>query len=531
MMVLPRIFCIASRPHATQSLDMIQSRNRGAYGRWLAICALFGLASGTAWAEENAQFWLQEGAASLQQSLSMRPNLRQARNIILFVGDGMGVSTVTGARIFAGQRRGQSGERYQLSFERFPYLALSKTYSANQQTPDSAPTMTAIMTGVKTNDGLLSLDQAVARNEAHPHVLAAHRVTTLLEQAEQAGKATGIVSTARVTHATPAATYAHIANRDWESNALLSPEAARQGVPDIAAQLIALYGPPASTHGIEVVFGGGRSHFLPTQVIDADGSRGKRTDGRDLIQEYQQRSGGQVVQDLAAFQALDPANTRQVLGLFSPSHMAYAHDRPQDPAGEPSLAEMTSKAIAILQQQRQGYFLMVEAGRIDHASHAGNAFRTFSETEALSDAVDTALKQVNLEETLIIVTADHSHTLTIGGYPKRGNPILGKVIEAGQQAPALGADGKPYTTVTFANGPGHSARAGNASPQAGRQSDLSTVDTEDPDFHQESLVPLDAETHGGEDVAIYAIGPQAHLIHGVQEQSYIYQVMKAAFGF
>jgi alkaline phosphatase len=485
---------------------------------------------------EDAQFWLNDGAASLNDSKKLVPNAKKAKNIILFVGDGMGISTVTGARIFEGQLKGIDGERNKLSFEEFPYVALSKTYSTNQQTSDSAPTMTAIISGVKTNDGIISLNQSVARNEANPSVINAGKVTTILEQAEIAGKSTGVVSTARITHATPAATYAHISNRDWEGNANLSAAAATNGVKDIAAQLIDNFGAGKIGDGIDVVFGGGRSYFLPNTVTDVEGSKGRRTDGRNLPQEYVSKFGGVYIQDQNGFNALNPVTTNKVIGLFNPSHMEFEQDRANDIAGEPSLADMTGKAIDILKKNQNGYFLMVEGGRIDHASHAGNAYRTFKDAVALSDAVREAASKVNLNETLIIVTADHSHTLTIGGYPKRGNPILGKVVEPGKTAPTLAADGKPYTTVSFANGLGyHTNSPGeavyNEAIAAGRVADMTSVDTEDPDFHQEALVPLSSETHAGEEVAIYAIGPKSYLVHGVQEQSYIYQVMKDAFGY
>lgn len=485
---------------------------------------------------EDAQFWLNDGAASLNDSKKLVPNARKAKNVILFVGDGMGISTVTGARIFEGQQKGIDGERNKLSFEEFPYVALSKTYSTNQQTSDSAPTMTAIISGVKTNDGILSLNQSVARNEPNQSVINANKVTTLLEQAEKAGKMTGVVSTARITHATPAATYAHISNRDWEANANMTPAAVSGGVTDIAAQLIDNFGNGKIGDGVDVVFGGGRSYFLPNTITDIEGTKGRRTDGRNLTQEYVSKFGGVYVENQTGFDAINTATATKVLGLFNPSHMEYEQDRPNDIAGEPSLAEMTGKAIDIMQKNNKGFFLMVEGGRIDHASHAGNAYRTFKDAVALSDAVREAVSKVNLNDTLIIVTADHSHTLTIGGYPKRGNPILGKVVEPGKTAPTLAADGKPYTTVSFANGPGfHTNAPGDAvyneSIAAGRVVDMSGVDTEDPDFHQEALVPLSSETHAGEEVAIYAIGPKSYLIHGVQEQSYIYQVMKDAFGF
>jgi len=211
--------------------------------------------------------------------------------------------------------------------------------------------------------------------------------------------------------------------------------------------------------------------------------------------------------------------------------MQYEYDRNKSLTGEPSLAEMTAKSIDILKKNKKGYFLMVEAARIDHASHAGNAYRTLTETVALSNAVKAAIDKVDLQETLIIVTADHSHTLTISGYPKRGNPILGTVVAPGETNPTLAKDGNPYTTISFANGKGHNHQNNRNLPAIGRVEDLGKVNTEDPDFHQEATVELESETHGGEDVAIYAIGPQAYLMRGVQEQTYIYQVMKEAFGF
>lgn len=480
---------------------------------------------------EDQYTWINDGKAALNAAKQLQPNNNKAKNIILFIGDGMGISTVTGSRIFEGQQRGVDGERNQLSFEKLPYLALSKTYSANQQTPDSAPTMSAILTGVKTNDGVLSLNQSVTRDETDNTVIQANKTLTILEQAEQHGLATGIISTARITHATPAATYAHIPNRDWENNAQLPLKAVETGVKDIAVQLIDHL---EQNKNLKVILGGGRQHLLPNTQSDPEYAKksGKRTDGRDLVNEFKTATKGEYVWNKQQFDAINPNKITHLLGLFEPSHMQYEHDRPKDKAGEPSIAEMTSKAIDILNQNDKGYFLMIEAGRIDHASHAGNAYRTFSDTVALSDAVKVAMEKVNLQDTLIIVTADHSHTLTLAGYPKRGNPILGKVVAPDEAKPTLAIDNKPYTTVGFANGLGYAEQGEEKRPvNVGRVADMTDVDTTDPDFHQEALVPLTHETHAAEDVAIFAGGPNAHLLHGVQEQSYIYYVMEDAFGF
>lgn len=498
------------------------------------VVALAVMHAHAALANEDADSWYDAGQQALHAAKHLNPNERHARNVILFVGDGMGISTVTAARILDGQRRGVDGEKNSLAFEQLPYVALSKTYSANQQTSDSAPTMTAMVTGVKTNDGLLSIDQSVARDEKNNAVIAAARLTTVLELAEAKGLSSGIVTTTRVTHATPAACYAHTAERDWEADSNIPAGAT---VRDIASQLIDNFGAGAIGDGPEVVLGGGRTYFLPNTATEPEyGAKGRRKDGRNLIDEWQAKFGGAYVWNKAQFDAIDPAGTDRLLGLFENSHMQYEADRAGDGAGEPSLAEMTGKAIDILKKNKKGFFLMVEGGRIDHGHHAGNAYRALTDTIALSDAVRTAMAKTNDKDTLIIVTADHSHVFTIAGYPQRGNPILGKVVEPGKSAYTKAADGMPYTTLSYANGPGHhflpvgGDTVYSYPPQPGRVADLSLLDTTDQGFHQEALVPLSAETHAGEDVAIFAGGPKAHLFHGVREQNYIFHVMKEALG-
>jgi alkaline phosphatase len=249
-----------------------------------------------------------------------------------------------------------------------------------------------------------------------------------------------------------------------------------------------------------------------------------RKDGRNLIQEWQAKyTNGTYVTDQNGFDAIAIKPNSKVLGLFSASHMAYAADRKNDKLGEPSLTEMTAKAIDLLSVNPKGFVLVIEAGRIDHAHHASNAFRALTDTIELSNAVRTALSKTDSKETLLIVTADHSHTFSISGYPERGNPILGLVKEVGHESPALDRQGHPYTTLMYANGPGH--RHGQDRP------DLTQINTQAPDYLQESVVDLENETHGAEDVAIFASGPKAHLFHGVQEESYIFQVMAHALRF
>ena len=469
----------------------------------------------------------------------------KAKNVILFVGDGMGISTVTAARIMAGQLEGKLGEEHQLSFETLPFSGFAKTYNVDAQTPDSAGTMTAMASGVKTDAGVIGVDEDIERGNCA--TVAGNELVTATELAEIAGKSTGIVSTARITHATPAATYAKSADRNWEDVSDMPEAAVTAGCEDIASQLVNFEANLEARYegldvdGLEVVMGGGRRHFLPKDAAfnsaDAVSAvEGDRTDGRDLTAEWKAKyPAGQYVMDQAGFDAIDADTTERVFGLFNESHMQYEADRANDVAGEPSLAEMTAKAIDVLDNNANGFMLTVEAGRIDHGHHAGNAYNALSDTVALSKAVQVALDKTSIEDTLIIVTADHSHVFTIAGYPKRGNPILGKVVPVGSDEPSLAADNMPYTTVGYTNGGGFrdlgdetDADAGyNFAPVTGRV-DLTDVDTTTPGFHQEAVVPLGSETHAAEDVGVYAVGPGAHLVTGTNEQSLIFHVMDYA---
>lgn len=441
----------------------------------------------------------------------------KARNVILFLGDGMGISTITAARIFEGQQRGQPGEENSLSFERFENVALVKTYNTNAQVPDSAGTMSAIMTGVKTKMGVFGVDDRAARGICQSEQKAL--VKTLLEAAEDNGYATGVVSTATLTHATPGATYAHTVDRDWEADSDM-PQAARQaGCLDIARQFVEMrYG-----DGVDIALAGGREKFLPSEMIDPEypDVRGAREDGQDLTRQWQAAAPDRAFVWNAA--QLKQTDARQILGLFEPSHMRFEADRGDDPGGEPSLAELTRRAISHLQEHpdgaSRGFFLMVEAGRIDHAHHFGNAYRALTDTVALSDAVAVAQEMTSTADTLTLVTADHSHTLTIAGYPGRGNPILGKVaVPSG--ALMKDSQGQPYTTLGYANGPGHRNPA----------QVLTDVDTTARDYQQHAGIPMPVETHAGEDVAAFATGPGSDALRGVIEQNELFFVMNRAFG-
>jgi len=447
-----------------------------------------------------------------------------ARNVILFIGDGMGVSTVTAVRILDGQRKGMSGEENVLPFERFAHVALAKTYEINQQVGESAGTATAMMTGQKTKAGFIGISGDAERGVcASGH---GNHLPSFLELSESVGRSTGIVTTTKLSHPTPASAYAHVTERDWESDADLTEEARLNGCKDIAVQLIEFsYG-----NGIEVALGGGRIKFLPKNMEDpedADTQEG-RQDNRNLAREWIEKyPNSNYVWNQTQFESIDPETTDHLLGLFNSEHMQYEADRLEDPGGEPSLAEMTKLAIEILSRNSNGYFLLVEGGRIDHGHHDSNAYRALTDGIAFADAVQVADEMTDEQDTLIVVTADHSHTFTIGGYPTRGNPILGKVISNDSRGEPsstydLMDDNKPFTTLGYQSGPG-GAWVGGLRP------DLSEVDTQnDKNFLQQAGLPTEDETHGGEDVAVYARGPGAEGIHGVMEQNEIFHVINAA---
>ncbi len=469
--------------------------------------------------------WAAIAEQTLAKNLAKAPIKTRAKNVILFIGDGMDPTTVTAGRIYDGQDQGLKGEDNVLAMESLPHLALSKTYSASSQTPDSAATATAMMTGTKTRSGVLNVRDNVPVGDCEAGLAGA--IPSLGEMAAQAKMAVGVVSTARLTHATPATVYAHSASRGWESDKDL-PE----GTPckDIASQLLEFsYG-----DGIAVAMGGGRRNFLPADLLDPEyaNKKGSRKDGRNLTEEWLSHNpGGAYIWNEEQFAAL-PASTTRLLGLFEPSHMQYELDRPQDGAGEPSLADMTAKAIDILDKDEDGFFLMVEGGRIDHAHHAGNAARALADLQAFDEAVAVALEKVDLSETLVIVTADHGHTISFGGYPQRGNPILGVVVSTNPDGspasePYPAGDGKAYTTLTYANGPGAVFGGGDAPVT---RPDVTMEEAHDPDYMQQALIPSRSETHGGQDVIIFAGGPDAYLFDGVVEQNYIFHVMEHALG-
>ncbi|PJG59519.1 alkaline phosphatase [Aeromonas cavernicola] len=448
---------------------------------------------------------LASGCNSKNDNDATKPGNSQPTNVIFFLGDGMGLNTLTAARIYG------VGEEGSLTIDTLPETAFIKTFSHDAQVTDSAPSMSAYMTGVKSNNGVISMNSD-ATYESDCSKSAGKPATTLLELAKAAGRGTGIVTTTRVTHATPAATYAHLCNRDLEN--------------EIAVQLVqggAGFN-PALKKGVDVVLGGGSRHFLPL----AD--KGKREDGRNLINEMK-ANGYQFVSN--ADELSKAASGKPLLGLFSSSHLKYDLDRP---ASEPSLTQMTLAAIKQLKSNKKGYFLMVEGGRIDHALHDTNAKRALHDTLAFDNAIKATIDEVKksdpeLKNTLIVVTADHDHTLVLNGYAKRTgkttatNPgVLGLVKNYETGEPSKDSDGMPYTILGFGNG--YNRVDGPRSSVA--PLDDATVSAND--YHQEVVVKVGEignETHGGTDVFLSAIGQGADRFHGSLDNTAVFAKLKA----
>ncbi len=344
----------------------------------------------------------------------------RADSVILFIGDGMGPAQVDAARIY------KAGSTVPLAMDKLSVEGRSRTYSTSSFVTDSAAGATALSCGVKTFNGSICMtDPAI--DPTHT----TRTLQTITNLALAAGKKVGLVSTARVTHATPACFYAHQSSRGDETG--------------IADQI--------SSSGLTLLLGGGRVYFHGTAWRDpeATATAGLRTDGRDVADELA-TAGWTVVQSRDELLGLDPNQPGQrVLGLFSASYMQYEYDRPGDRFGEPSLAEMTEFAIRALSFSPNGYFLMIEAGRIDHAGHANDSLRAVTDTIALDDAVARA-RQLAGPNALIVITADHETgglALTGGGSiaATRGAAFLAKLKWSSTEHTAV-------SVPTMADGPG-----------------------------------------------------------------------------
>lgn len=445
------------------------------------------------------------------------------KNVVFFLGDGMGMTTLTAARIYS------VGEDGELTIDTLPETGFVKTFSKDAQVTDSAPSMAAYMTGVKMNNEVISMTSDTqaydtkgaaytsGRDSKCPESGNGSKVPTVLELAIANGMATGVVTTARLTHATPAATYAHICNRNGEN------DIASQAVPGNKNFNSAL------GSGIDVLLGGDSTFWRPVGAVAAVPTLG-RTDKADLVKDMQ-TVGYSFVSDVSGLNSFTPGANKKLFGLFdqgvAQGHMSYEADR--DPSKEPSIAQMTTTAIEVLSQNKKGYFLMVEGGRIDHALHETNGKRALIDTVAFDDAIKAAIAKVDLKNTLIVVTADHDHTLVLNGYAKRTGKttsseagILGLVKDYVLGGITKDISGFGYSILGFGNGDNRPAT----------RAALTDVQTSDLNYHQEAVIQQSAggESHGGADVFIGAIGSGAESIGGVINNTEVFKILKTGLG-
>lgn len=361
--------------------------------------------------EDTSEFWINAGKTYLTQQLNKEPNTKIAKNVILFMADGMSVATLAAARVNLG------GEEKQLFFESFPSRGLSKTYCVSNQVPDSSSTSTAYLCGVKTNYGVVGVNARVPRYNCTAQLDESTLTPSIAKWAQDAGKSTGFVTTTRVTDASPAGVFSHAANRYWENNQkVLDDKCDPTKIKDLAHQLV--YGDVGSK--LKVILGGGRREFRDKKMADEERHSNTRTDGRDLIQEWKDTKIGansSYVWHANDLRAVNANETEYLLGMFEGTHMMYRLDAIA--AGvtdsEPTLSEMVDKAIDILNRNENGFFLFVEGGRVDHGHHGTRSRLAVDETTEYAKAIELAKSKLG-DDTLIVVTADHSHTMTYGGY-------------------------------------------------------------------------------------------------------------------
>jgi alkaline phosphatase len=429
--------------------------------------------------------------AEVPQPPAMPSDAGELKHIIFFAGDGMGFNTLTAARIYAA---GESGD---LAIDTLPESAYVKTYSNDMQVTDAAAAMSAYMTGMKTNNGQLAISGCGA---------APRPALTLLETARKRGWSAGVVNAASVTDPLTAAGYAH------------SCQPAR--AEDLAAALVpggAGYNAMLAG-GLDVLLGGGAPYFH------------KRADGRDLLAELRAQGYTQVA-DAAALQSLAPVAGQRVVGLFGDALHAGGK--------EPTLPQMTSRAIDVLAQGGKRFFLVVGNGLIGQAQRASTARRALDETVALDRALQTAIDKMQaidpgLKHTLILMTATSDSTLILNGYSIRTGKttasqpgVLGLVRRYTDGNYYKDLDDVPYTIIGYGNGVNRvqGSRAGGSL--------LSDAIVSEAGYRQEATLRMapGAATNGGTDVYLGAIGARAAAFHGTLDNTEVNTLIKSAAGW
>lgn len=394
---------------------------------------------------------------------------QKAKNAIFVIADGMGPAQITGARIY------KNDSNTPLFMERMENLALARTHSSDNFVTDSAASATALATGHKTYNGSISMSDPQIDLQGKSREL-----KTLTDYSLENGKSVGIVTNTRITHATPAAFFANVPHRRMEL--------------EIAYQL--------TQRDLDLVIGGGLEYFLPKS------KGGLRNDGLDLIEKMETR-GYKVVTSYEAFSKLSPSLGKPLFAILEEDHFSYVADRDEH---KQSLDFIVDFSIRYLNKRNNnGYFLMVESGRIDHASHINNAYKTFEEMLELDDVMNRALKEV--ADTLVVLTADHeTGGLALNGYaPIKSSSGKGLLKKYPRD---MRGEHFYYELVTWASGPGFN------------QSDGDPLDKE---YQQKATLNAPFAYHTAVDVPTLAEGPGAEVFRGYIDNTDIFRFIMQKF--
>jgi alkaline phosphatase len=395
--------------------------------------------------------------------IGISPVSAREKNVILIIPDGCSTT------MWAWVRAITVGTDKMLNIDTLPVQSRCRTYASNAMITDSAAGATAFACGMKAAVGVLGMDMHTVRGDS----LTGKPIESILEKAEKEGYATGIVTTSMIQHATPAAFYSHRAERDWYD--LISGDLLRKG--------------------IDVIMGGGRVYMIPAGTCDEEGALSKRTDSRNIIAELQ-KEGYTYINDRSGFANINPSLKMKYLCLFSPGQMAFEFDRKHDKNGEPPLWEMAATALDILSKNKNGFFLMVESARIDHAAHQHDTDRYLWEGIACDKTIGVAMEFAKKDKnTLVIVVPDHGcgGPSLVGLYIVTGkDSTLISYAEAGFPLYRLDSDGFPVF-------------------DGGRPIAI-------------QWIPWTG--HTGEDVGVWAMGPNAEKLNGLIQNTDICRVME-----
>ncbi|XP_071445254.1 alkaline phosphatase-like [Hetaerina americana] len=512
---------------------------------------------------DKQSHWMKDGVHELEESLKLQQKHNEgiARNVIIFVGDGLDQNTITASRMYKSHywserrphselHRREKGDEENLIFEDFPNIGLLKTYAVDKQVPDSASTATALFCGVKTNFETVGVDESVHLGECEASLNPEAQLPSILKWALDSGKDAGFVTNMRVTHATPSPLYAHSSDRRWECDGKLSDKA-KGKCKDIARQLIE----DEPGKNFKVIMGGGRqclqTLFNATEYDPVDNWACRRQDGLNLMSEWERDKQARglpfrvlsTAGDLREL-AREKNKSKYLLGIFANGHMPYDYQRNDSDSGTPSLAEMVIAAIDAMKDNPRGFVLVVEGGKIDIAHHRGTARKALDETVVMEEAVIAVVKKLSLSikvdqesslnpnshssssfwpnlssDTLLIVTSDHGHTMSINGYPKRGSDVLGIASKSNM-------DLMDFTTLSYATGMGYHYFCNKSGIV--QRADPAEENTTSYEYVHQAAILRDEGTHGGGDVVVYATGPMSQLFHRVHEQNYVAHVMAYA---